>query len=111
MNEEINPTQCAEQPDPARFNLAMFRSRRAQEYRCKACARLLGRFVFVPGLYANMKCPRCGFHNVEDVALNSTSAAVLVELLDRLNGHTPEAVLEAAGRLVERVNITQENEG
>lgn len=101
----------AEQPLPARFNLVMFRTRRPQDYRCTGCGRKLGELIFAPGQYVGIKCPRCGRRNVSDVALNSTSAPVLVEFLDHLNGNTPEAVVEAVLRFVARNGLAEQARG
>ena len=103
--QDANPTYITtgvQQPEPARFNLAMFQARRPQDWRCGNCGRLLGRFVFFPGMYAQIKCGRCSHTNVNDVAVNSTSSLVLVDLLDHLNGSTPPEVVAAAVRIVEK---------
>lgn len=90
-------------PEPARLNLSMWQRRRAQEYRCHRCGRLLGMLIMAPGAYVDIKCGRCGVHNVTDIDLNSTSAPIMVALLDGLNGDTPAPVVEAAGRLALRL--------
>ena len=94
----------------ARFNLAMFRARRAQDYRCSSCGRKLAELICAPGMLASIKCPKCGGYNTVDVPLNSTSAPVLVEFLDHLNGSTPPSIVDAVARFVLRNGPVSEQE-
>ena len=57
-----------------------------------------------------IKCPKCGGYNTVDVPLNSTSAPVLVEFLDHLNGSTPRVVVDAVARFVLRNGPVSEQE-
>ena len=94
MTSNLDGTPIA-QPSRARFNLKLATARRPQQYRCNSCGRLLGRFVMVPGLYMAIQCPKCKRMNVEDIALNSTTAPVLMDMLERANGSAPEGVRAA----------------
>ena len=75
---------------PGRFNLAMYQARRPQPFRCYGCGKLLGRVLYVPGLYMDIVCPRCNKHNVADVDLNGTGVILLAEIVAGLNGNVPE---------------------